>query len=118
MSKNKPHKIYLIHCKIIDLYKIGISINPQKRIKQLQTGTPYELSIINIYESKYPFKVEKTLHNTFSSKKTPDNFQYDFEWLNGEWFNLSIEDVIGFSDSCKKIEETIESLKIAGNPFI
>jgi hypothetical protein len=117
MSKKNP-KIYLIHCKNINLYKIGISVNPEKRIKQLQTGTPYELSIISIYNSKYPFKVEKILHNTFVSKKTPDNFQYDFELLSGEWFNLTAEDVINFSDSCKKIEDTIEKLKIAENPFI
>ena len=112
------NKIYLIYCKFIDLYKIGISINPEKRIKQLQTGTPYELLIITTYDSKYPFKVEKILHNTFVSKKTPDNFKYDFEWLSGEWFNLSTNDVLGFTDSCKKIEETIDKLKMAGNPFV
>ena len=54
----------------------------------------------------------------FISKKTPDNFQYDFELLKGEWFNLSSEDVLEFINSCKKIEETIDNLKIAGNPFI
>ena len=111
-------KIYLIYCKILNLYKIGISINPGKRIKQLQTGIPYELTVLSVYDSKYPFRVETILHNTFSSKKTPDNFQYDFEFLNGEWFNLTTQDVVGFCDSCKRIEETIESLKIAGNPFI
>ncbi len=117
MSSRK-YKIYLIYCKNIHLYKIGISINPEKRIKQLQTGTPYELSIISIYDSKYPFKVEKILHNTFLSKKIPDSFQYDFEWLTGEWFNLSINNVLGFCDSCKKIEDMIDNLKMAENPFI
>ena len=111
-------KIYLIHCKFIDLYKIGVSVNPDKRIKQLQTGTPYELSIITIYDSKFPFKVESILHNTFQSKKTTENFQFDFEWLSGEWFNLSATDVLGFLDSCKRIEQMIDNLKMAGNPFI
>lgn len=114
----KPYKIYLIHCKFIDLYKIGISANPNKRIKQLQTGTPYELSIVSIFDCKYPFKTEKILHNSLNSKKAPENFQYDFEHLKGEWFNLSVDDVLNFSDSCKKIEETIEVLKTAGNPFV
>lgn len=117
MSK-KPVKIYLIFCKTINLYKIGVSVNPEKRIKQLQTGTPYELCAVNIYESKYPFKVEKILHNSLVSKKTPDNFQYDFELLGGEWFNLSATDVLNFSHRCKKIEERIDGLKTAENPFI
>lgn len=115
---NKQNKIYLIYCKSINLYKIGISTNPEKRIKQLQTGSPYELSIITIYDSKYPFKLETTLHNIFSSRKTPENFKYDFELLSGEWFNLSNKDVAGFIDSCKKIEETIDNLKLSGNPFV
>lgn len=117
MSKKQP-KVYLIYCKFMNLYKIGISINPEKRIKQLQTGTPYELSIIAVYESKCPFKVEKILHNTFLSKKTPDNFKYDFEWLNGEWFNLTTQDVVDFVSCCENTEKRISNLKMAGNPFV
>src|SRR3972149_2350495 len=112
------NKIYLIFCKTNNLYKIGVSVNKNKRLKQLQTGNPYEISIITTYDSKYPFKVEAILHSMFISKKTPDNFQYDFELLKGKWFNLSSEDVLEFINSCKKIEETIDNLKIAGNPFI
>lgn len=117
MSK-KQNKIYLIYCKSNNLYKIGVSTNLSIRKKQLQTGNPYEISIITTYDSKYPFKVEAILHNVFISKKTPENFQYDFELLKGEWFNLSNDDVLNFLNSCKKIEETIDILKIAGNPFI
>ena len=117
MSK-KSHKIYLIHCKVINLYKIGISINPRKRLKQLQTGTPYELSILYLHESECAYKIEKILHNKFASKKVAENFRFDFERLIGEWFELSTKDVLSFEDNCKKIEETIEILKKSGNPFV
>ena len=117
MSK-KSYKIYLIHCEHLNSYKIGVSVNPEKRIKQLQTGTPYELNIVQIYESKYPFKVEKTLHKNFFSKKITEDFQFNFELLKGEWFNLSPSEASNFTVFCKKIEETIDALKMAGNPFI
>lgn len=115
--KNKQ-KIYLIHCDTINLYKIGISISPIKRVKQLQTASPYKLSIVSSYESLYSRKIENTIHNTFKSKKITDNFEYDFTFLEGEWFNLTAEDVLNFSECCKKIEETIINLKLSGNPFI
>lgn len=115
----KLQKIYLIHCAYNNLYKIGISISPEKRIKQLQTASPYKLTISAMYECKYRArKIETILHNMLASKKIADNFEYDFTFLEGEWFNLSTKDILGFSDSCKKIEDTIEKLKLAGNPFI
>jgi len=118
MQKKREYKIYLIHCKIINFYKIGISVNPQKRLKQLQTGTPYELSVVYIHESKFPFKVEKILHNSLSSKKVTENYKYDFEKLKGEWFDLSAGDILSFKQNCVKIEGLIENLKKSGNPFV
>lgn len=116
MSKHK--KVYLIYCSGINLYKIGISVNPKKRIKQLQTGTPYELSLIEIFDTIYASKIEKIFHNTLKSKKAPENFNFDFKLLEGEWFNLSLEDVWNFSKSCIHIENMIIDLKKSGNPFV
>jgi hypothetical protein len=114
----KPRKIYLIYCKNINLYKIGLSVNPEKRLKQLQTGTPYELNIVSLYDSKYPFKTESILHKSLISKKVAEDFQFNFEYLKGEWFNLSSDEILNFCDYCKKIETNIDALKIAGNPFV
>jgi len=116
VSKHK--KIYLIYCSVINLYKIGISVNPKKRIKQLQTGTPYELSLLETYDTIYASKIEKIFHNTLKSKKAAENFNFDFKLLEGEWFSLSLEDVWGFSDSCSRIEKMIINLKKEGNPFV
>lgn len=111
-------ELYLIRLGQTQLYKIGISKNAKKRIKQLQTGCPHILSIENIYTSEKAFKIENVLHNTFSHKKAGPDFEYDFVLLSGEWFALNIDDVIDFKITCEKIEHRLNHLKEAGNPFV
>lgn len=107
--------IYLIKAQEIYLYKIGITKNVSKRIKQLQTGCPYKLELIASYEPKFFVnKIEKTLHRNFSTyQKNPD-----FSELQGEWFNLPNEIVFNFLEICKKNEENFIFLKEQENPFI
>lgn len=100
-------KIYLIKSISDGCYKIGVSKNPDKRLKQLQTGNPSELHLLNVYESKIAFKIEKVLHNTFNINKE-----------HGEWFNLSIKDEFYFIDECKKIENNLIILIKEHNKFI
>ena len=87
-------------------YKIG-STRAKKvatRLKQLQTGNANELYIKESYETEYPFKIEKMLHNHFKSSN-----------LMGEWFELSESDVEAFKGVCEEKKKVIESLK--DNPF-
>lgn len=58
--------------------KIGYSKNPERRIKDLQTGYPYTLSILRKFKSN--MVIEKELHE-----------KYDKYRLNGEWFRLEGE---------------------------
>jgi hypothetical protein len=91
-----------------EYHKIGISKNsPDKRLKQLATGNPNEIRVLNIYESINYKRIEKWLHSRYNTKKT---------LANNEWFNLTNEDVLGFMDICKKADETI-SLLLKENPF-
>lgn len=99
--------VYLIGEKDnIGKYKIGSTkakdIN--KRLKQLQTGNSSELYIKNCYETEYPFKLEKMLHNHFKSSN-----------LIGEWFELSENDTEVFRKVCEEKENIISCLK--DNPF-
>ncbi len=75
-------------------YKIGISKHPEKRVKQLQTGSSEVIVLINKYKSKYYTKIETALHSTYGNIST----------IGNEWFNLSEEDVNNFLTFCKKIE--------------
>lgn len=108
-------KIYLISAlnkeSIIDdeiIYKIGITKQEKnKRLKQLQTGTDKKLEIVLEYNSEFPFKLEKTLHNYFYKKR-----------INREWFKLTKQDISTFLDLCNKYENGFHILKINNNPFI
>jgi len=71
-----PLYIYVIVEKYSRRYKIGISKNPQERIKQLQTGNPEPLELVMYYEAKNRFITEKELH-----EENKDNR------LQGEWFS-------------------------------
>lgn len=91
-----------------EAHKIGVSKNtPEKRLKQLQTGNSNKLSVLKCYESKNYKRVEGMLHARYSYKQT---------LAMNEFFRLSDDEVIGFLDTCKKLDETIQLL-LRENPF-
>jgi hypothetical protein len=62
-------------------YKIGISSNPEKRIKQLNTGNPERLVLVHAYlASESGYKSELLAHKTYEKNR-----------LSGEWFDSSID---------------------------
>ena len=99
--------IYLIQSLEDGYYKIGVSIHPKKRVKQLQTGNSSELKLIESYQSEYAHKVERALQRRYSYLKK-----------EGEWFDLSIKEDVSFLTDCKQIEDSINILKKNGNVFI
>jgi hypothetical protein len=100
--------IYLINSGTTDKYKIGVSKNPPNRKKELQTGNPQDLILVDYYESENYQKIETILHRNLKHKKYIED---DFRNLKGEWFILTNEDVLNFKQKCKKIEDSIEYLK-------
>lgn len=58
--------------------KIGVSKNPEKRLKQLQTGSATSLSFVELYSlpSNKVYKLEKECHNKLVTQYTK----------RGEWF--------------------------------
>lgn len=108
-------QLYLIEAKDIFLYKIGITKNVKKRIKNLQTGCPNKLSVVQIFESeKYCGKIEKSLHKRFECYKQKEMFNN----LEGEWFDLPNEIIFDFKKICQEIENNIIFLKDSENPFV
>ena len=80
-SEQPPGKCYFIGCG--EFVKIGFSINPYARLKELQTGCPLEMAMLGIVSSE-KFG-EKYLHKLF------DGFRE-----RGEWFRIDdkIQDFI------------------------
>ena len=78
--------VYLIHCVGSSFYKIGISIQPCKRLKDLQAANPFDLQLLDVTEHKSvneALKIESGLHMMFADK-----------CVRNEWFNLEHDDVM------------------------
>lgn len=63
-------------------YKIGRSRDPQSRLRTFQVKLPFEVSYVAVIQSENMYSLERELHNRFEQQR-----------VNGEWFNLSPEDV-------------------------
>jgi len=99
--------VYLIQSLEDGYYKIGVSKHPNKRIKELNTGNPSPLKLIETYQSKFAEKIERTLQRRYTHLRK-----------EGEWFDMSISNEVSFRQECQKIEETIDFLKKNDNVFI
>ena len=88
--------VYLIRCEENNYYKIGITKNIQRRLKQIQTSTPDKIYLVEKYESKYSNKIEKALHNFLVAYHR-----------NNEWFELPLEEELKFIEMCKSIEKNL-----------
>lgn len=64
-------------------YKIGFSKNPEKRVKQLQTGNSHKLELVYMVHFVIaPIRIiEKIAHRQFPNK------------IFGEWYAGNIEDI-------------------------
>ena len=88
-----------------ELFKIGVTRGKiENRIKKLQTGNPYSISLVAYHKSSNPFKIEKMLHARHINKR-----------VNNEWFELSNEDVLSFNSVCEQLENISDALK--DNPY-
>lgn len=66
-------------------YKVGISKNPHRRLKTLQTGHPDKLKILSLKETE-PSKtklLESVIHHNMKQYR-----------LTGEWFNLDLKTIL------------------------
>ena len=60
--------------------KLGISKDPEKRIKYLQIGNSGELELIGMFKAENGFKDERAIHDKNSDKK-----------IRGEWFHKGVD---------------------------
>lgn len=82
-------------------FKIGRTAkDPDKRLKQLQTGSSETLSLVCSFKSYNSVLLEKMLHRHYSAKKK-----------TGEWFLMNDNDVKSFLSMCERFENIIHALK-------
>jgi len=82
--KPRPGFVYLIHSVKSDLYKIGLSKCPEKRLYtlQLQQGTFSKLIMLHTIQTEDMYGLEQGLHGKFDAKRK-----------HGEWFALDEADI-------------------------
>lgn len=81
--------IYVIAADENGPIKIGISQNPEKRLRQLQTGHERRLILFHVqeFEPERAHLIERIIHNTVRHKRKI-----------GEWFDLTVVEAIGEVD--------------------
>ncbi len=88
--------VYIIENIYLHDTKIGISNNPEKRIKQLQTGSSRQLVIrhtIKFNTRNEATRVENALHKKYSKYR-----------LTGEWFEIDYKKVLKYIEEKLKLE--------------
>lgn len=97
--------IYLIKNEDSNKYKIGVTKNdPSKRLKGLQTGSSEKLLLIDYFETLYPYRMEKMLHNRY--------MKYH---VLGEWYELPTDIINNFGKECRDVSDMIDVM--LSNPF-
>lgn len=84
-KKEKAYQVYIIGAEdgnLADIYKIGISNAPGKRLQSLNTSNPFKLTIIHKFVAEPAKDAEAQLHTMFQDSRT-----------SGEWFRLTPEQI-------------------------
>lgn len=92
--------VYLFRVEGTDVYKIGSSMHPEKRILEIQTACPYKVIEVARFKSKHSHKVERAIHRKYSFNKVDEKGRE----LQGEFFNLAPSESELFIESCKKAD--------------
>lgn len=79
-SEAKKGYVYLLQSG--PFYKIGVSTNVKRRVRELSTLPPFNINVICTIPSENRYELEGNLHTRFSDKH-----------INGEWFELEPSDV-------------------------
>ncbi len=105
--------VYLFNVEGTNVYKIGNSKHPEKRLLQLQTGNHSKIKFINSFKSIYATQIESFFHRMFHYKKYSD----ENGELCGEFFLLDKEDIDKFVENCRQFEDNMIFLE-SSNTYI
>lgn len=104
--KNKEKYVYVLNCD--GNYKIGISENVKKRIKQIQIGNSAYINEIMSY--KFEASIASFIENYFHKHFTDKN-------VNSEWFELQEKEIDYIRERLDKAQRLNAQLITAGLKF-
>lgn len=77
-KKDRPAAVYLMRCR--DRFKVGVSIDPDRRLRQVASGTTDPVDLVGDYwfsSEREAYRVEAGIHSALASHRS-----------NREWFAL------------------------------
>lgn len=83
--------IYIINIEGTEYYKIGVSNNPDRRIKDIEASMPFVINILILIKIINSYEVEEKVHNELEN-----------HFVKREWFKLSRKKV---NDALKLINK-------------
>ena len=81
--------LYIIKLEGHPIYKVGVSQNPKRRLKDISSNNPFEIAVLFLKAFENVYQLEKLLIDLYEINK-----------IKGEWFN-AYEDCI---------QETVDEL--------
>lgn len=94
-SKLRPDGyIYILKLKGFDIYKIGVSSNPERRINDIDSANPFGVKVLCLLYFKNAYELEECIHDSFKRKA-----------LRKEWFKF---DEISISILIKQLTKLSE----------
>lgn len=104
--KKEPKMGHVYVIKNNNGHKIGSSINPEQRIRTIETQQGCKVEIILISNKRYDYKVKETeLHNKYKGKH-----------IMGEYFDLTDEDIMEITCYLSGMSQT--SFKFAASKWL
>lgn len=88
-------KLYLISSG--DAVKIGVSIEPEKRLDELQVGNDSELELVKTWDPEDALEAERNIHKRLLENKR-----------QGEWFSIDDTSLNGLVDAISVFVEGLE----------
>ena len=79
-NPNSEGFVYLIHMQGTAYHKIGMSLDPQLRLRTLQTGNPHLLQVLVIQSVQNMRSAEASLHRLFERQRVPN--VHATEWFD------------------------------------
>ena len=96
-----PGWVYFIQAQPSGLVKVGFSVNPERRLRQLQTGSPEKLTMLHCWRVASAVQ-EKATHEAFKG------FRVAGEWFKPDAALLGFIELMrnaGIEDEIRKWEE-------------
>lgn len=88
----RKQKVYLMQ-NDFGLYKIGISVNPNKRSLEVSNSSGVPTKVIKVWDSYNAYSTEQKVHKEFAAKRK-----------SGEWFKLSKKELKEVDQYINKID--------------